>query len=253
MDIFQTPQDSHNHSLQTLELLNQYDDFMDRIKVVVDVGCGHGQDLLWWANNYYTDDQGNKIPRNYRCLGIDLDSTKIPKPSLPKNARVVEADFENINLPVKADLMWSHDSFRYAVNPLQTLKVWNDQINYNGSLFLIVPQTINITYNRLATRTFPGCYHNYTITNLMYMLAVNGFDCNDGQFIKRPGDPWIHCMVYKSDIEPMDPKTTSWYHLAEKNLLPQSAVESIKKWGYLRQEELMTTWLDKNYVMWDRV
>jgi hypothetical protein len=78
------------------------------------------------------------------------------------------------------------------------------------------------------------------------MLAVNGWDCNAGFFLKRPQDNWIHAIVYKSDHAPMDPKTTSWYDLVDKNLLPETAVTSIKRHGYLRQQDLVLVWIDKN-------
>lgn len=253
MNIFPTAAESHAHSLQTLNYLNAHNDFMDELSFICDMGCGNGDDLLWWSTVTYFDENDNEVPRNYRCVGIDKDLRQVPNGKLPKNARLIQEDFESFQLAVKADLIWSHDSFRYAINPLSTLKHWNIQINENGMLVLIVPQTVNIVYNKLATRSFPGCYYNHTIASLMYMLAVNGFDCSDGQMMKQPNDPWLHCIAYKSDVEPMDPVTTSWYHLAERGLLPDSAVESIKKWGYLRQEELVTTWLDKQYYLWSKL
>jgi SAM-dependent methyltransferase len=253
MDIFPTPRDSHTHSLMTLESLNEYTDFMDRLTTIFDMGCGHGHDLQWWANCSYLDDKGRLLPRNYKCLGIDTQQL-ITVADLPKNARYLNGDFEEYKVAINADLIWSHDSFRYATKPIETLRFWNSQINDNGAVILIVPQTVNMIYNKLSTRSFPGCYYNHTITSLMYMLAVNGFDCSDGMMMKRPNDPWLHIMAYKSeDIAPLDPKKTTWYHLAEMNLLPDSVVESIKKWGYVRQEEMVTTWLDKNWHMWSEV
>lgn len=49
MNIFKTDQDSHAHSLQTLNLIANYDDFMDSIRVIADMGCGSGADINWWA------------------------------------------------------------------------------------------------------------------------------------------------------------------------------------------------------------
>lgn len=252
MNIFSSATESHEHSLQTLNLLNSYDDFMDGIGVVCDMGCGSGLDLKWWADNCYQDENGNMIPRKIRTVGIDTD-IRIAKSMKRNDIRFLEGNFEEKQLAQPADLIWSHDSFRYAVNPLQTLRYWNEQVNENGMLVLIVPQTINLIYNKLSTRTFPCNFFNHSISSLIYMLAVNGFDCNDGHFTKQANDPWLHCVVYKSNISPMDPRTTSWYQLAEKNLLPESATKCISKWGFLKQEELVTTWLDKNYVMWNRV
>jgi hypothetical protein len=41
-------------------------------------------------------------------------------------------------------------------------------------------------------------------------------------------------------------QTTTWYELAEKNLLPETAVASINRYGYLRQQDLVLAWIDKS-------
>ena len=79
------------------------------------------------------------------------------------------------------------------------------------------------------------------------MLAVNGFDCRDAYFKKEENNPWLYAAVYKSDIEPTNPKETSWYTLAEKNLLNESVVACLNKYGYVRQEEIVVNWLDKDF------
>jgi len=111
---------------------------------------------------------------------------------------------------------------------------------------LSLPQTTNIEFQRQAFDLPSGCYYNHTVVSLIYMLATNGWDCNAGFFKKHPSDPWINVIVYKSHHRPMDPKTTSWYSLAERGLLPQSAVDSINRYGYVRQRDLLLPWLDKS-------
>jgi hypothetical protein len=78
----------------------------------------------------------------------------------------------------------------------------------------------------------------------MYMLATAGWDCRSGFFKQVPTDPWIHVVVYKSDNNPMDPKTTTWYNLSELKLLPESADVSINAHGHLQQQDLVIPWLD---------
>jgi hypothetical protein len=78
------------------------------------------------------------------------------------------------------------------------------------------------------------------------MLATTGWDCASGFFQKRANDPWINIIVYRSDHQPRDPKKTSWYDLAESNMLPASAVQSLNKYGYVRQRDLVLPWLDKS-------
>jgi hypothetical protein len=81
---------------------------------------------------------------------------------------------------------------------------------------------------------------------MMYMLAVNGFDCRDCYVYAAPNYGWIHFAVYKT-YEPFDPTTTSWFDLAEKGLISDSAIASLNSYGHVRQEDLVFTWLDKNW------
>ena len=78
------------------------------------------------------------------------------------------------------------------------------------------------------------------------MLAVTGWDCAAGFFRRRVGTSWIDLAVYKSSIEPLDPTTITWYDLAEKQLIPKSAQDSVERHGYVRQEDLVLPWLDKS-------
>ena len=84
------------------------------------------------------------------------------------------------------------------------------------------------------------------------MLAVTGRDCAGGFFRKLAEDPWLHAMVYRSDQEPRDPRTTTWYELADSGLLPESAVRGIMKRGYLRQRDLTLPWIDKSLIDYKR-
>lgn len=253
MNIFTSDDESHRHSLQTLNLIANYDDFMDSIEVVLDMGCGLGNDTAWWANKTYIDDSDKVQYYDYRCTGIDLDISRAIHTHKRHNLEFIQADIETYTHKELADVIWCHDGFRYVTNPLKTLKHWNTMLNENGMLALIVPQTINITYNKPVVRTLPGNYYHYTITNLMYMLAVNGFDCKEGHFVKYANDPWLHCVVYKSSHKPLNPKTTTWYNLVDLGLLPKTAEDIIFSTGMLKQEGLQTHWLDGQYCDWSRV
>jgi len=85
-------------------------------------------------------------------------------------------------------------------------------------------------------------YHHYTLVNLIHMLACNGWDCKTGMFNKGLRDPWIKAIVYKGKVPPQNPRTTSWRDLVELDLLPDSAVNSINRWGYVKQEDLVLEW-----------
>lgn len=243
--MFKNPEESHQHSRDVLDMLYQYDTFMDSIQVVADMGCGAGLDIDWFANLHTRDNPPE--PHNYTCLAVDRNINQIEHEVLKnKNLFTIEGDFSTVHLPYKVDLMWSHDSFQYNTNPLQTLIHWNNYMNINGMLVLNIPIHTTYSYDRLQTRSFSGCYYTYNICNLTYLLATCGFDCRDCYVYMAPNYGWIHMAVYKS-MSPMDPATTTWFDLAEKGLISDSAMTSLNKWGHVRQEDLMFTWLDKDW------
>lgn len=245
---FKNAQESYEHSKKTLDLLYGYDSFLDSIESVADFGCGTGLDALWWATLKTRDDPPE--PRNYLTYAVDKNVHQL-SPELKKldNLYIVDADIDSneVLIPRLIDFIWCHNTFQYITNPLQTLRTWNQQLNVNGMLLMIFPQAQHYAYNRFQANSHNGCYYNHNLVNLIYMLAVNGFDCKDAYFLKEENSPWLHAAVYKTDIEPLDPKTTSWYDLAELNLLNDSVVASLNKYGYVKQEEIITTWLDKDF------
>jgi SAM-dependent methyltransferase len=244
VDRFANIYDAHDHSLRVLEVITGYDAFLDSLTTVADMGCGTGLDMRWWATLETRDDEPAKY--NYTCYAIDRDLSKFDYENLPPNIKPIEANFENkIELEKTIDLLWCHDSFQYAVNPMQTLKNWNEMMTVNGMMIIMLPQTSGHEYNRFMHRVYNGHYFSHNICNLFYMLAVNGFDCRDSYMYKVENDPWIHLAVYKSDIPPMDPYTTTWNDLDEKGLLHKTLSNSIRSYGYLRQEDILLQWLDK--------
>jgi len=214
------------------------------------MGCGTGEDITWWATLMSRDDPPE--PYNYVCWAIDRDLAKLKQiPDLP-GLHKLQADFTVRCLPGPADLMFAHDSLQYCHNPLDTLRLWNEQMNVNGMLIVSVPMHTGVEYNRFYSRSYSGCYYNFTPASLIYMLAVNGFDTRDAYLLKKFNDPWINMAVYKSNIAPMDPANTTWFDLADKGLLHPSVINSLNKFGHVRQEELLYPWLDKEnyYVDW---
>jgi len=235
-----------SNSQETLNLLYEYDSFLDSIEVVADMGCGTGQDLKWWATLMTRDDPPE--PHNYLCYAIDKNIKQLDASVLENtNIVAIEGNFETRLIPRQVDLIWCYNSFQYVTNPLGTLKVWNETMNVNGMLVLTVPQFQSYEYNRLKTRSISGCYYHYNICNLMYMLAVNGFDCRDCYFDMKENDPWIKAAVYKSEHAPMDPATTTWFDLADKHLVNDSVIQSLNKYSQVVQEELLFTWLDRDW------
>jgi SAM-dependent methyltransferase len=244
---FNTEHDSHAHSLQTLNALYEYDDFMLSVKTMADMGCGReGLDLEWWATRTTRDE--NPRPLNIQCTGID-QLEKLTLTNKYPNLRYQNQDIESKILVTKRnrfDVVWCHNTFQYVINPFKTLSHWYDAMSNGGMLIIVVPQMTNLEFNQQCFDQPDGVYWNWTMVSLMHVLAVSGFDCAGGHFAKSPMDPWIHAAVYKSEQVPMDPRTTRWYDLVDKGLLPDSAVDSISRHGYLRQRDLVLPWLDKS-------
>jgi SAM-dependent methyltransferase len=245
MTRFGSPESSHAHSLTVLESLYQFDDFMQSLKHVADMGCGSGLDMLWWATRT-TRDVGSR-PLNIRCTGIDI-AESCAATNRHKYISYVPQDFEQAIRVHKTrfDLIWCHDAFQYVQDPFRTLKQWRDVASPNAVLILMVPQTTTFALNREQIEQHDGCYWHWTLINLIHVLAVSGWDCARGFFQKNAGDPWITAVVYRGNHEPLDPRRTRWYELCDLGILPESAVKCIQRLGYLRQQDLVLPWIDKS-------
>jgi SAM-dependent methyltransferase len=244
---FTRPDDSHNHSLETLNQLLQYDDFMGSIRNVLDLGCGNGQDLVWWATQTTRDD--NPQPLNIRCTGIDL-APELPAAKSHNNIFYNCGNFEKsiLEIPSGFDVLWCHDAFQFAHTPVATLSQWWNLASDGAMLYLAIPMTQRIHRNQLDYHLPSGCFYHYTMVNLIYMLATAGWDCRSGFFRQDFQGLWIHAVVYKSAHTPLDPISTSWHTLAELDLLPSSAVKSIMAHNYLRQQDLVIPWIDHSLM-----
>ena len=243
---FCNAEESHNHSLEILNQLYEYDDFMASVGTLADLGCGSGLDLEWWATATTRDEIPQ--PLNIRCVGVDQNKTL----SIAKkysNITYQQGSFETGNwIPKKTkfDVLWCHDAFQYVVSPIETLKLWHSIANDDSMLIMTVPETVTINRRSMSYVQPSGCYYHHSIVSLIHMLAVTGWDCAAGFFRRRVGTSWIDLAVYKSSIEPLDPTTITWYDLAEKQLIPKSAQDSVERHGYVRQEDLVLPWLDKS-------
>ena len=244
---FAHPGDSHQHSLETLNQLYRYDDFMLSISTMIDLGCGSGDDLVWWATRTTRDEVS--MPLEIRCTGVDLaPDLFITKEHL--NVSYQSTDFEDtiVKHPNGFDILWCHDAFQFAQAPVATLSKWWHIASPGAMLYICVPLTQRIHRRQLDYYLSSGNYYHYTMVNLMYMLATAGWDCRSGFFKQTPTDSWLHAVVYKSTHEPMNPKKTTWHDLSALKLLPESADASIYANGYLQQQDLVVPWIDHSLM-----
>lgn len=241
------------HSLSILETIQQYDTFLESLKHIAIMGCGSGEDVVWWATLLNNDNPPQ--PYNFSCHAVDKDSSKLAQiRSDLNNIHKINNAFDDEHLfSVPMDFVWAHDCLHYSSNPLLTLRRWNGYMKENAMLALSVPQHTGVEYDRQYSRGYNNCYFHYTPISLIYMLAVNGFDCRDAYLLKRFQDPWINMAVYKTSVAPMDPDTTTWFDLIDKNLLHPSIVDSLNANGHLKQEEIVMPWLDKELYFIDYV
>ena len=245
--MFTHPGDSHQHSLETLNQLFEYDDFMFSIRNVVDLGCGAGDDLVWWATRATRDDVPE--PLNIQCVGVDL-AERLPVAHEHQNITYQRTNFEDkIYSPTDGfDILWCHDAFQYARDPIQTLSNWWNIASPGAMLSLTIPVTQEIHRRQLSYVLPSGCYYHHTMVSLMYMLATAGWDCGAGFFKQMPGDPWLHAVVYRSEHQPRNPRETDWHQLVELNLLPETAAKSIYEHNALRQQDLVVPWVDHSLM-----
>ena len=245
---FSSQQLAHDHSVKNiLTEIYKHNEFMESISRMVDLGCqSEGLDLQWWANAETNDD--SFTPLEIKCTGVNSIDKLIVK---HKGITFQKGNVQDFNKTKKPfDVLWCHDVLQYLTNPYQALANWWHVASQDAMMIIAVPQTTNVEFNMLEYNAQMNHKHHFTMPMLIYMLAVNGWDCKSGFFKKGIGDPWMYAIVYRSNVEPMNPAITNLYNLAEEtDLLPESAVKSIHKYGMLRQRDLLLPWLDKSN-MW---
>ena len=251
MSSFGSPQEKQEHSFKNvLSYMYGYDDFMDSVGRVVDLGCDvEATNMLWWANATTRDE--TQTPLGIKCVGVNT----FEKLNVKHNSISYQNyDIESLNSVKKPfDIVWCYDQLQYLLNPYQALSNWWYIADTDAMLVLAVPQTVNTEYHIQEYNLALSHKYHYTMPQLIYMLAVSGWDCRSGFFKKTPGDSWLYAIVYKSNVEPIDPKETNIYKLAEQTeLLPQCAVDGIHKYGKLRQRDLILPWLDKNIMIMEQ-
>jgi SAM-dependent methyltransferase len=248
MALFRNPYESHFHSTQVLNLLYEYDSFLDSVEVVADMGCGSGLDTKWWATLQTRDDP--PVPHNYMVYAVDKNISQLEQDAKQPNVITIEDDFEHRIVPRQVDVIWAHDVLQYAVNPMGCLAAWRETLNVDGMLIVSVPQITYMEHGRLRTINHSNQYHSFNTLNLMYMLAMNGFDCRDAYFYREPNTPWLYAAVYASEHRPLPSAT--WYDLADRNLINDSVISSVHRHGHARLEDIYVCWLDKNnYLITD--
>jgi hypothetical protein len=224
-------QASHNHSLLALNLLDQFDEFKLSIKHMADFGCGKGLDLEFWANMHEWTLDGTPGPKlNFNCVGLDLDAEK-NTPSR-KNIKYKNHDFNT------DDIIWSV----HIYSPVEFLGRVNRAMSIGSMLYLCVPSTVSVYQNIFQNYTPGQNYNTFTVSQLLYLLALNGFDVKDFYLQKEKYTDLIQVLTYK-EREPL-PYNTNWYEMVDMDILNENMKEVVLGNGILSDQGLVTKWLD---------
>lgn len=222
-----SPEESHQHSLVTLNHLRMYEDFLSNITNVADMGAGIGLDACFLAT--LTDSEGRHY--NFNVTAVENN------PGMLQTRGRMNWNFDDVHTVqlLKQDMIWCHNTLQYLRSPLDALFHWHNLLNVDGILIVEIPINNNIFHS--------GVYHNYTMSNLIVQLASAGFDCRGGHFQLDKENGWIRAAVYKVDTEPKLYK--SWYELVETNRLPYCLDATLQGNDYFSESDLTLEWIDR--------
>jgi SAM-dependent methyltransferase len=231
------------HSLEILNLLYDHDDYMESIKTVADMGAGEGWDSIWWASRQSRDEDE---PRDLNIKVFAIDKNTAGRRPF-NNVTWMTEDFSDTGLKDNSiDMVWAHDCLQFSPNPLGTLEHWHNIMKKDAMLMVCVPymQTLRSFRNeyRIDTLIKSGVYFNWSMGNLIMMLASSGFDCRHAHFKFSPDSPWLYAAVYKTDTKPK--KCASWYELLDTGLLPITVEDVIQRTGELKDSDITVEWID---------
>jgi len=237
---------SFQHILETLDVLNRYQDFINNLRAVADMGCGSGLDSAWWAK--LTKQDGT--PRDIQVHAVDIDLSNVV--ARHPNVNFIQGDYTSTGIaPGSLDLVWAHDSLQYSLAPMHSLLHWWEIMRVDAMLVIAMPY--NYTVNNHLNIPKVDClntnksYFNWTLGNLIMALIATGFDCRNAHFkIDKVGN-WIHAAVYKLPAKP-DPHI-NWYDMFDRKLLPECIEGSIAKNGNFQDTELVVDWIDRSQYM----
>jgi len=153
---------------------------------VVDFGCGYGFQVRDFAK------------AGKSAEGVDRIIHPFARAEAEQNGYILwEKSWDEL-APASYGAGWSHHCLEHCRDPVGTLHTWGQIIQPGGLLCVMVP--IHRT-DALAGHIATG----WNISQLMYLLAVAGWDCRDGEFlvadetiggiVRRPeqmimADPW---------------------------------------------------------------
>ena len=204
------------------------------------MGAGIGLDAQWWTQ--LTDAENRRYNYNVTAVDISSDRNRIIWGDTTWNF----SDYSTVDLS-EQDLIWSHDSFQYALSPLHTLFHWNKLLKTDGMLIIQMPYKLSVSNHRDKInpdyRIEPGVYNVHTLSNLLVQLIYAGFDCRTSNFMLDRDTGWISAAVYKI----AEPKMyTNMHDMLSEKRLPACLEDKVHSTGYFNETDLVVEWLDRS-------
>lgn len=207
---------------------------------VCDFGCGDGSITDWWCNQAPFNDK-EPYASYTKVSGIDLVDRNTDK------FNFTCGDIQN--MPYKDDefnIGWCHYTLQQLKDPVQGLVEIRRVMTPWSLLFLTVPQTYDAEFGRLKTKFNRYDRNFYTLPTLITHLAMAGWNCKKGYFLKMENNRSIYAIV-----KPMqdwkgidDPYSLGPTDLMERDSLPESTHEMIKNNSYFDETSLTLTWIN---------
>jgi SAM-dependent methyltransferase len=238
--LLSNPASSNLHASNYLEMVFQFEEMLESIDSVLDVGCADGYSSSYWAEAGILDDEENLVPLNINVTAIDKQNT-FDESNQHKNINFIQTDWMSFEPKETYDVIWAHNVLHLAQDPLQFLHKMNNLCNEGGMLCLSFPTLVNTFYAEPDYRIYTEAQHQITIISLIHMLVLSGFNCNDGYFLKEPNSNIINALVYKDTDKLYNYNEISLYEL--NDMFPQSVQNQLTKFGYITNKNLLLTWL----------
>jgi SAM-dependent methyltransferase len=243
------------HSLRFLSALDDHPEMMESIGTVLDIESGIGLDSEWWATRV-DKDQENPKPLEIdvtACSRSDEMKQEVKDMDRVNYIRTTKNFWEQFQGEQKFDVLWCHGVLHKYNNFYETLNQMNTLQDKDGLLCITVPRINNVFYGDPDYRVYSDCHTDINIVNLIYGLALAGYDCRDAFFLQEKNSNLVNAIVYKNSDNTYGINEVTPYDLMEMDRLPNSMITQLNKFGYISNKNLLLSWIDGTLIDYSTV